>query len=48
MALQVFEEYLKRANKKYVVSDSVSIADFALVYSAKKKGNIMRKSFRII
>jgi glutathione S-transferase len=33
MALQVFEEYLKRANKKYVASDSVSIADFALVTS---------------
>ncbi|CRL06414.1 CLUMA_CG019465, isoform A [Clunio marinus] len=32
-ALQVFEEYLKRVGKKYVVSDNVTIADFALISS---------------
>jgi glutathione S-transferase len=33
MALEVFEEYLKRVNKKYVVADHVTIADFGLVSS---------------
>lgn len=31
MALEVFEEYLKRVGKKYVVADHVTLADFALV-----------------
>lgn len=33
MALGVFEEYLKRVGKKYVVADHVTIADFPLVTS---------------
>jgi len=32
-ALGVFEEYLKRVGKKYVVADHVTIADFALISS---------------
>lgn len=32
-ALAVFEEYLKRVGKKYVVSDYLTIADFPLVSS---------------
>jgi len=32
-ALGVFEEYLKRSGKKFVVADNVTIADFALVAS---------------
>lgn len=32
-ALGVFEEYLKRIGKKYVVADHVTIADFPLVSS---------------
>jgi len=33
MALGVFEEYLKRVGKKYVVTDHVTIADFPLISS---------------
>ncbi|CAG9807626.1 unnamed protein product [Chironomus riparius] len=33
MALEVFEEYLKRIGKKYVVADHITIADFPLVTS---------------
>lgn len=33
MALEVFEEYLKRVGKKYVVADHVTIADFPLICS---------------
>ncbi len=33
MALGVFEEYLKRVGKKYVVADHVTIADFPLITS---------------
>lgn len=33
MALGVFEEYLKRVGKKYVVADHVTIADFPLIAS---------------
>jgi glutathione S-transferase len=33
MALEVFEEYLRRAGKKYVVADHVTIADFGLIAS---------------
>lgn len=32
-ALEVFEEYLKRVGKKYVVADYVTIADFPLIAS---------------
>lgn len=32
-ALEVFEEYLKRVGKKFVVADHVTIADFALIAS---------------
>jgi len=32
-ALDVFEEYLKRVGKKYVVADHVTVADFALIAS---------------
>lgn len=32
-ALSVFEEYMKRVGKKYVVADNVTIADFALIAS---------------
>ncbi|CRK88331.1 CLUMA_CG002110, isoform A [Clunio marinus] len=33
MALEVFEKYLKRMGKKFVVSNNVTIADFAMVSS---------------
>lgn len=33
MALEVFEEYMRRVGKKYVVADHVTIADFALITS---------------
>lgn len=32
-ALELFEEYLRRVGKKYVVADHVTIADFAFVAS---------------
>ena len=32
-ALEVFEEYLKRVGKRYVVADQVTIADFPLIAS---------------
>lgn len=32
-ALELFEEYLRRVGKKYVVADHVTIADFAFIPS---------------